>query len=148
MNPKELFPKKTIVLGDGKKYNVEFTFRSLLELQDLHDGDVQGVFKMYEGDLNPSHLVHSLWASLLTHHPEFECPKDEIKRKVVPLIDAESVLSLKFTLTEIFASFWNRAKESKKLDPEYQRVIDEMNDKQNSLKKKTKRNSTGSSSMK
>jgi hypothetical protein len=136
MNPKELFPKKVITLGDGNPYNIEFTFRSLLELQDLNDGDVQGVFKMYEGDLNPSHLLHSLWASLLTHHPEFEIPRDEIKRKMSPLIDPESVIPLKFALTEVFASFWNRAKESKKLDPEYQAVLDEFESQQKKAKKK------------
>jgi hypothetical protein len=136
MNPKELFPKKSIQLGDGNTYQIEFTFRSLLELQDLNDGDIQAVFKMYEGDLNPSHMMHGLWASLLTHHPEFEVPREQIKKTMAPLIDAETLLSLKFSLTEVFASFWNRAQKSQKLEPEYQAVLDEFQAKQNKVKKK------------
>ena len=146
MNGKELFSKHPIVLGDGNTYTIEFTFQSLLELEEIKNNDFQAIFKMFEGDFSGSNMVYSLWACLLTHHPDFYCPHEQIKMKVAPLIDAESFLAVKLALVTSFASFWMKAKDSKKLPPEYQKTLDEMFEKQNKTTKK-KKISTGTSGM-
>jgi hypothetical protein len=133
---KELFADKNITLADGKNYKLEFSFQSLMELEDKKDQNIEAVFAMFETDFNTKNMMLALWGCLLTHHEEEfgHLTDEEIKNTMKKLINAECFLAVKLTCVESFAAFFKKAKESKQLPEQYRKALEEMEAKQNKKK--------------
>lgn len=127
----ELFSEQNIKLASGKNVTIEFTFRSLRELEKVQGGDFEKVFGMFEQDFNTENMMITLWACLLKHHKEEygKMTMEDIEDELIDEIDAENFLTIKLALIETFSAFWKKAQESKSLPSKYQAVLDEMNDK-------------------
>lgn len=135
MKGKELFADKNITLADGKSYKLEFSFDSLMELEDKFGGDFQAVFDMFEKNFNSRNLLLALWACLITHHEEFLTLSDEdIYKTMKKLVNAETYLVVKLATLECFGAFWNKAQTSKQIPEEYRKVLEEFNQKSNKKK--------------
>lgn len=132
---KELFADHNLKLADGKDYKIEFSIGSLMELEDLKDGDFQAVFDMFEKDFNTRNMMYGLWACLITHNEEFEgLSQSEVIKTMKKLISADNFLVIKLTCLESFGAFWKKAKESNQLPDEYKKLFAEMDAKQSKKK--------------